>query len=70
MSQAAAPVTLYLTKGGPGMIYAGVDIAKADHVIGAVDAKSNELGRPMRHRNTRKASSAASDGWRAWGGRL
>lgn len=52
------------------MIYAGVDIAKADHVIGAVDAKSNELGRPMRHRNTRKASSAASDGWRAWGGRL
>lgn len=38
-------------KGDP-MIYAGVDIAKADHVIGAVDETGAEVARPMAFKNT------------------
>lgn len=38
-------------KGEP-MIYAGVDIAKADHVIGAVDEAGIEVARPMAFKNT------------------
>lgn len=34
------------------MIYAGVDIAKADHVIGAVDEAGIEAARPMAFKNT------------------
>ena len=33
------------------MIYAGVDIAKADHVIGAVDETGAEVARPMQFKN-------------------
>lgn len=38
-------------KGDP-MIYAGVDIAKMDHVIGAVDEAGAEVARPMAFKNT------------------
>lgn len=34
------------------MIYAGVDIAKMDHVIGAVDETGAEVARPMGFKNT------------------
>lgn len=34
------------------MIYAGVDIAKMDHVIGAVDESGIEIARPMRFKNS------------------
>lgn len=34
------------------MIYAGVDIAKADHVIAAVDEAGAEVARPMAFKNT------------------
>lgn len=34
------------------MIYAGVDIAKTDHVIGAVDERGAEACRPMPFKNT------------------
>lgn len=34
------------------MIYAGVDIAKVDHVIGAVDETGAEAARPMRFKNS------------------
>ena len=34
------------------MIYAGVDIAKTDHVIGAVDERGAEMCRPMPFENT------------------
>lgn len=34
------------------MIYAGVDIAKADHVIAAVDETGAEVARPMTFKNT------------------
>ena len=34
------------------MIYAGVDIAKADHVIAAVDETGAEVARPMAFKNT------------------
>ena len=34
------------------MIYAGVDIAKADHVIGAVDETGAEVARPMGFKNS------------------
>lgn len=34
------------------MIYAGVDIAKMDHVIGAVDETGAEAARPMRFKNS------------------
>lgn len=34
------------------MIYAGVDIAKMDHVIGAVDETGAEIARPMGFKNT------------------
>lgn len=34
------------------MIYAGVDIAKTDHVIGAVDERGAEMCRPMPFKNT------------------
>lgn len=34
------------------MIYAGVDIAKTDHVIGAVDEAGAEVAKPMGFRNT------------------
>ena len=33
------------------MIYAGVDVAKADHVIGAVDERGSELCKPMGFKN-------------------
>ena len=36
----------------PGMIYAGVDIAKTDHVIGAVDERGAEVCRPLPFKNT------------------
>lgn len=36
----------------PGMIYAGVDIAKTDHVIGAVDERGAEMCPPMPFKNT------------------
>lgn len=38
-------------KGDP-MIYAGVDIAKTDHVIGAVDEAGAEVAKPMAFKNT------------------
>ena len=34
------------------MIYAGVDIAKTDHVIGAVDETGTEVAKPMRFKNS------------------
>ena len=34
------------------MIYAGVDIAKTDHVIGAVDERGAEMCRPLPFKNT------------------
>ena len=34
------------------MIYAGVDIAKADHVIGAVDEAGAEVAKPMKFKNS------------------
>ncbi|WP_297150446.1 transposase, partial [uncultured Ellagibacter sp.] len=34
------------------MIYAGVDIAKTDHVMGAVDERGAEMCRPMPFKNT------------------
>ncbi|MBR0403808.1 MAG: IS110 family transposase [Eggerthellaceae bacterium] len=34
------------------MIYAGVDIAKVDHVIGAVDETGSEAAKPMKFKNT------------------
>ena len=34
------------------MIYAGVDIAKMDHVIDAVDDKGNKVAKPMGFKNT------------------
>ena len=34
------------------MIYAGVDIAKMDHVIGAVDERGAEVCRPLPFKNT------------------
>ena len=34
------------------MIYAGVDIAKTDHVIGAVDERGAEVCRPLPFKNT------------------
>lgn len=34
------------------MIYAGVDIAKMDHVIGAVDETGAEVAKPMRFKNS------------------
>ena len=34
------------------MIYAGVDIAKVDHVIGAVDESGAEAARPMKFKNS------------------
>ena len=34
------------------MIYAGVDIAKMDHVIGAVDEAGAEVAKPMRFKNS------------------
>lgn len=34
------------------MIYAGVDIAKTDHVIGAIDDSGDEVSRPMSFTNT------------------
>lgn len=34
------------------MIYAGVDIAKTDHVIGAVDETGAEVAKPMRFKNS------------------
>ena len=34
------------------MIYAGVDVAKTDHVIGAVDERGAEMCRPMPFKNT------------------
>lgn len=34
------------------MIYAGVDIAKMDHVIGAVDETGAEVARPMSFKNS------------------
>lgn len=34
------------------MIYAGVDIAKVDHVIGAVDETGTEAARPMKFKNS------------------
>ena len=34
------------------MIYAGVDIAKMDHVIGAVDETGAEAARPMKFKNS------------------
>ena len=34
------------------MIYAGVDIAKVDHVIGAVDETGAEVARPMQFKNS------------------
>lgn len=34
------------------MVYAGVDIAKTDHVIGAVDDAGEQVGRPMPFRNS------------------
>ena len=34
------------------MIYAGVDIAKTNHVVGAVDGRGDEVCRPMPFKNT------------------
>lgn len=34
------------------MIYAGIDIAKYDHVIGAVNGSGKELGKPLKFKNS------------------
>lgn len=34
------------------MIYVGIDIAKYDHVIGAIDGNGKELGKPMSFKNS------------------
>lgn len=34
------------------MIYAGIDIAKRDHVIGAVDERGKEIAGPMKFANS------------------
>lgn len=39
------------------MIYAGVDIAKTDHVIGAVDERGAEVCRPLPFKKTGLATS-------------
>ena len=44
------------------MVYAGVDIAKVDHVIGAVDERGSELSRPMGFKN----SAAGFERCEAW----
>jgi transposase len=44
------------------MIYAGVDVAKADHVIGAVDDRGEELGARMPFKN----SAAGFERCEAW----
>lgn len=36
------------------MIFAGVDIAKADHVIGAIDESGDEVARPMPFKNSKE----------------
>lgn len=36
------------------MIYAGVDIAKADHVIGAIDERGDEVAKPMPFKNSKE----------------
>ena len=45
--------------GGP-MLYAGVDIAKTDHVIGAVDERGEALGKPMPFRNSAQGFERAA----------
>lgn len=44
------------------MVYAGVDIAKVDHVIGAVDERGSEVSRPMGFKN----SAAGFERCEAW----
>ena len=44
------------------MIYAGVDIAKTDHVIGAVDERGAEMCPPMPFKNTEAALERAVAG--------
>lgn len=44
------------------MIYAGVDIAKVDHVIGAVDERGSEACGPMGFKN----SAAGFERCEAW----
>ena len=44
------------------MVYAGVDIAKVDHVIGAVDDRGSEVSRPMGFKN----SAAGFERCEAW----
>ena len=44
------------------MIYAGVDIAKADHVIAAVDERGEELGKAMGFKNS-SAGFERAIGW-------
>ena len=44
------------------MVYAGVDVAKADHVIGAVDERGSEVSRPMGFKN----SAAGFERCEAW----
>ncbi|KGI74026.1 hypothetical protein HMPREF9458_00971, partial [Eggerthella lenta 1_1_60AFAA] len=51
------------------MIYAGVDIAKTDHVIGAVDERGAEMCPPMPFKNTEAGLERPSRGSRALRGR-
>lgn len=44
------------------MIYAGVDVAKADHAIGAVDGRGEEQGKRMPFKN----SAAGFERCEAW----
>ena len=44
------------------MVYAGVDVAKADHVMGAVDERGSEVSRPMGFKN----SAAGFERCEAW----
>lgn len=39
-------------EGGRALIYAGVDIAKNDHVIGATDERGLDAAKPMRFANS------------------
>lgn len=48
------------------MIYAGVDIAKADNVIGDVDERGSELCRPMGFKNGAAGFERCEPGSRGW----
>ena len=41
-----------MCEGGRSMIYAGIDIARSSHVIGAVDERGKDAAKPMQFANS------------------